>query len=406
MSLDRRTQAFGPTPDPDPPTVSLRRPRLVGVDVARGLALLGMLAVHVLPDFTRNGVPTATTMIAGGRSAATFVLVAGVGLAFVSGGRTVVRGAERVGVSAGIAVRAALIGTLGLFLGLLSEYNEIAGILPYYGLFFLLAIPLLGLTPRGLAAVAAAVVVLGPVLLLGAAGHDGLDLDGDPTPGTLLEDPTGVFALLTVTGDYPALVYLAYLVTGLAIGRLDLGSRRVAWSLFGAGTALAVLARLASIVLLYPLGGLAELTSQLDSEDTAAEVARKLFWTPDPSSSWWYLALPAPHSHSTIDVLHTLGSAVAVLGAALLLSRIPLVTRLLEPVAAAGSMALTLYSAHLVLLATGLLEDTPRVLYVLMVIGALTFAHFWRRRVGAGPLERVVSRAAAVARQAGTRLAA
>jgi uncharacterized membrane protein YeiB len=89
-----------------------------------------------------------------------------------------------------------------------------------------------------------------------------------------------------------------------------------------------------------------------------------------------------------------------------LLSSIPLVARLLEPVAAAGSMALTLYSAHLVLLATGLLEDTPRVLYVLMVVGALTFAHLWRRRVGAGPLERVVSRAAAAARQAGTRLAA
>ncbi len=109
-------------------------------------------------------------------------------------------------------------------------------------------------------------------------------------------------------------------------------------------------------------------------------MARELLWDPDPSSSWWYLALPAPHSHSTIDVLHTLGSAVAVLGAALLLSRIPLVARLLEPLAAAGSMALTLYSAHLVLLATGLLADTPRVLYVLMVVGALTFAHFWRRR--------------------------
>jgi uncharacterized membrane protein len=75
--------------------------RVGGVDVARGLALLGMFAVHVLPTFTGDGGPTTATVIAGGRSAATFVLVAGIGLAFVSGGRRAVRGAERIGVGAG-----------------------------------------------------------------------------------------------------------------------------------------------------------------------------------------------------------------------------------------------------------------------------------------------------------------
>ena len=408
MSSDGRTHALGPDPETDAPTTVMRKPRLVGVDVARGVALLGMLAVHTLPDFTRDDAPTTTTILAAGRSAATFVLVAGVGLAFVSGGRTAVQGAERVGVAAGVAVRAALIGTLGLVLGLFSEYNEIDGILPYYGLFFLLAIPLLGLTPRGIGGVVAAAVALGPVLLLGVADGDwpDLGLDGDPTLGTLFEDPVGLFTLLTVTGEYPAVVYLAYLSTGLAIGRLDLASRRVAWSLFGAGTALAVLAQVVAAVLLRPLGGLAELTSELDSDDSAAEVARALFWDPDQSSSWWYLALPAPHSHSTIDVLHTLGSAVAVLGAALLVTRIPLVARLLAPLAAAGSMALTLYSAHLVLLATGVLQNRPRVLYLLMVVGALVFAQVWRHRRGSGPLERVVTRSAGWARRAGTRLSA
>ena len=93
---------------------------MVGVDVARGLALLGMVAVHVFPTFRADGGPTVATLVAGGRSAATFVLVAGIGLAFVAGGRVPVRGAERVGGSAGLVVRAALIGDLGLMLGLLS----------------------------------------------------------------------------------------------------------------------------------------------------------------------------------------------------------------------------------------------------------------------------------------------
>ncbi len=387
--------------DAEAPTAPLRRPRLIGVDIARGVALLGMLAVHTLPTFTDDDAPTAATMVAAGRSAATFVLVAGVGLAFVSGGRRVARGAERIGVSAGVAVRAALMGLLGLLLGLLSEYSGVIGILPYYGLFFLLAVPLLGLSTVGLAGVAAAAVLLGPLLLVGTADVDwpAPDLVADPTPGTLLEDPAGLLTLLTVTGEYPAVVYLAYLCAGLAIGRLDLGSRRVAWSLLGAGAALAAAARLVALVVLYPLGGLAELRSDLDSDGSRAEQNLELLWDPDLSSSWWYLALPAPHSHSTVDVLHTLGSAVAVVGAALLLAGIPLVARALAPLAAAGSMALTLYSAHLVVLATGVLDDAPGVLYLLMVVGALGFATAWRRRFGAGPLERVVTRAADWARR-------
>jgi uncharacterized membrane protein len=47
----------------------VRKPRLMGVDVARGVALLGMLAVHTLPDFTSNDAPTVTVVLAAGRSA-------------------------------------------------------------------------------------------------------------------------------------------------------------------------------------------------------------------------------------------------------------------------------------------------------------------------------------------------
>jgi hypothetical protein len=97
--------------------------------------------------------------------------------------------------------------------------------------------------------------------------------------------------------------------------------------------------------------------------------------------------------------VHTLGSAIAVLGAALLLTRLPIPARMLSPLAAAGSMVLTLYSAHLVLLATGVLTDEPVVLFVLMVLGATAFALLWRRRLGQGPLERMVGVAAGATRR-------
>lgn len=78
----------------------------------------------------------------------------------------------------------------------------------------------------------------------------------------------------------------------------------------------------------------------------------------------------------------------------------PAVARLLQPLAAAGSMVLTLYSAHLVVLASGFLDDDPALLYVVLVVAALTFAWVWRRVLGRGPLERVVTAASGATRRA------
>ena len=115
------------------------RTRVAGVDVARGLALLGMMAAHIFSIVRDAGSPTATTLVAGGRSAATFALLAGVSLAFLSGGRHCVRGRARRVACAGLLVRALLIGLIGLLLGL-TEVVDV--VLPFYALMFLLAIPL------------------------------------------------------------------------------------------------------------------------------------------------------------------------------------------------------------------------------------------------------------------------
>ena len=301
------------------------------------------------------------------------------------------RGADRLGVATGLVVRAALIGSLGLVLGVLSEDNRIYGILPYYGLYFLLAVPLIGLSARALAVVAAVVAVLGPVLLVATAD---VDLpgrgwgEGDPTFGALFADPGALLLRLTVTGEYPAVVFLAYLCAGMAIGRLDLGSRRVALAIIGVGAGLAIAAQVASAVVL----------------SRRSPLSPAAIWQPELSSSWWYLALPAPHSQSIVDVAHVLGSAMAVVGGALLVTRIRVAAVLLQPLAAAGSMALTIYATHLVVLASGIFDDDPLARYLVIVVPALAFAWVWRRLLGRGPLERVVTAAAGATRRATTAL--
>jgi len=384
-------------------TRPLARPRLVGVDVARGLALLGMIAVHSIADLDSRGNPTLSAEVAAGRASTLFVMLAGVGLALLSGGQRPAEGRARTAVAAGIAVRALLIGAIGLLLGgLFGEATDIEVILPYYAVLFLIAIPLLGLRPSTLAWIAAGVVAVAPVLILWIVADVGaadLDAGGNVTFETLFDDPGGLLSALLVTGSYPVLAFLAYLCAGLAIGRLNLSSGRLAAGLLGGGLAMAIGAKVVSSMLLFQMGGLGELVDLEDADSPGAAV-NQLLWDPEPVGSWWYLALPSPHSTTPIDLLHTLGSAMAVLGAALLLCRVRAIASLLRPLAAAGSMTLTLYCAHLLVLATGVLEDEEVVLYLLMVVAALAFGYFWQLKKGQGPLERMVAATAGLARRA------
>jgi hypothetical protein len=89
-----------------------RSRRLAGVDAARGLAVLGMVAVHVLPATTDDGGVSLPEQIAGGRSSAAFAVLAGVGVALATR-----RDADRWRQRLRLLLRALLIGALGLSLG-------------------------------------------------------------------------------------------------------------------------------------------------------------------------------------------------------------------------------------------------------------------------------------------------
>ncbi|HEX8780898.1 MAG TPA: heparan-alpha-glucosaminide N-acetyltransferase domain-containing protein, partial [Nocardioides sp.] len=136
--------------------------RLVGLDVARCLALLGMVATHVLDERSADGTVAPLQWLAGGRASALFAVLAGVSLALMTGRREPVRGGERVRRSAGLALRALLIAAIGLVLG--EMQSGIAVILTYYGVLFLAGLPFLGLRARTLGLLAAGWVVVAPVL--------------------------------------------------------------------------------------------------------------------------------------------------------------------------------------------------------------------------------------------------
>ena len=200
-------------------------------------------------------------------------------------------------------------------------------------------------------------MVVAPLVVLGSFG---LDLPDDEPTLTSLVHPFTVIAPLLVSGSYPAVEYMAFLCVGLALGRLDLSSLRVAARIAGGGAALGLAAWLASGVLLLRLGGLAGLRDAAPAGLTAEQARNVILWDPDTTQTWWWLAERAPYTVTPLRMLHDLGVAMAVLGCCLLLARILRRPGLLWPLVAAGSMTLTLYTAHILVLASGTPGGPPR----------------------------------------------
>ena len=95
-----------------------------------------------------------------------------------------------------------------------------------------------------------------------------------------------------------------------------------------------------------------------------------LYGTTPPTSLAW-LAVDAPHSGTAPDLVGTTCAALAVLGLCLLLTRTAAGARALLPLSAPGSMSLSLYTAHVVLVAPMGLFLGPVPVYVLHALGAV-----------------------------------
>jgi len=364
------------------------RERIVGVDAARAVALVGMASTHVLPLRDAAGQPTVTALVASGRSSALFAVLAGVGVA-LSLGRPA-DGRTHLAAGAAVGVRGLVVGLLGLVLVGLEP--PVAVILAYYGLLFWVAVPLLRLPVWALAAGAVLVAAGAPVLshLL----RSGLPEGPGPQPGLAgLAEPVDLLRTLVLTGYYPVLPWAAYLLAGLAVGRLDLRRRGVALGLLGGGAALALAAAVASRLLVAAAG---------TALDPVALTERQAGTT--STGTWWWLAVDLPHSGTPFDLAHTTGTALAVLGLVLLVARAA--APLVWVPAAVGAVPLTLYALHVAVLAAFPARgaENPGAVLVAHVAGAVLVGVALRMAGTRGPGEWAVSGPARDVRAAVSRL--
>ncbi|WP_043447538.1 heparan-alpha-glucosaminide N-acetyltransferase domain-containing protein [Arthrobacter sp. L77] len=377
--------------------------RLTGIDAARGVALFGMMSTHILPLYVPGTTDaTWTALLFSGRASGLFAVVAGIGLALLTGGHFPHRDRTLSADRTGIAVRALVIALIGLVLG--GVETNIAIILVHYGVLFLLALPFVGLRPRALAAWTAGWLLVAPVVAyllrpLVTATVDPPSVGGNPVFEHFLV-PATLAADLFLTGYYPVLQWLGFILVGLMIGRLDLSRLGVQLGLLGAGVLAAAGARLLGAQLLGPGGGLAALLATPDGSRYPLEAMLDVGLAGvDQSGSWWWLAVSAPHSGTTLDLVHVAGSAAAVVAVCLLLTR--RFPQALLPLSAPGAMTLTLYALHICVMSwADKLVPLPDPLLVLwlQVAAAITIGILFQRVRSRGPLELLASGAANAAR--------
>ncbi|MFW3169084.1 heparan-alpha-glucosaminide N-acetyltransferase domain-containing protein [Geodermatophilus sp. CPCC 206100] len=339
--------------------------RIAGLDVARGLAVLGMFGAHLGSTGELGWSPSTWGAVVEGRSSILFATLAGVSIALLSGGATPVTGAALGRARTRILVRAAWVFAIGGVLELLHTF--VAIILGVYAVLFVLALPFLRWPPRWLLPLAGLVAVVGPFVVLEVGQW-----------ATAQEEERSAFVFLMVTGWYPALIWWTFVLVGLAIGRMDLRAARVRAGLVAGGAVAAVLG--------YAGGWLSAQRVAPGTELGGMEMGfpREDEWDP----AWF--AGAEPHSGTPFELVGSAGVAVAVIGLCLVLA--DLVPWLVFPVGAVGAMALTVYTAQIVAIWW---LDLPFLAgwddWVRFTITALVLATAWRLWLGRGPLERLLT---------------
>jgi uncharacterized membrane protein YeiB len=309
------------------------------------------------------------------RFAATFVLVAGMGVTLLtrrsvaSGDASAIR-ADRLRL-----VRRGVVLFVG---GWLLNRHWPGTIILYYGAYFVIAAALFTLRTRWLVVIGAVTAIASAALYQVAVWRlfDGkespwLDPDMDTPFGLLLGTFTG--------GTHPVLPWLTFLCAGMVIGRLLPRLTAVRPFLFGGG--------IAAVALTYLLNAFGPGASL----DPLVEPSR--------SDVMWNVALSTqPFDRGLLYTVNALGSAVAAFCIiSWLAQRWPtaMPTVVLQR---AGQMTLSIYLAHVIVFKlfvewTSSVTPTGLDAALWFAFGfwvvAVMAAAWWHKMFGTGPLERV-----------------
>ncbi|MGH1488668.1 MAG: DUF418 domain-containing protein [Acidimicrobiales bacterium] len=344
-----------------PPT-SRSAGRIVAIDVARAVAMFGMVIAHYAWPDDSDGILDGIASSVDGRAMPLFVMLGGLGVTMLT--------SRSPHPDRALLIRAAILGPLGLVLQELTTF--IAIILHYYSVFFVAAVVLRRLSTRVLAGLAIFIAVAGSWTYQFLAPQ----VTGYRQPSDLIDAPLNLGWSLLFEGFYPFFPVASFFIVGMILARLDLRSPKVALRLaiVGALTFAAVALTADPLVEALDVNVLAWQT-----DEAAFNLSRLL----DDDG----------HSEMLAWLIAAMGSSVAIIGGSLLLT--PKLGGWSRPLVSLGQLALTFYVFQAVLVRftphpseTDLGQEFLTLLPI--YFGFMAFATLWKLRFRTGPLEAVL----------------
>ena len=193
--------------------------RIIGIDVARSLAIFGMIVVNFRMAFGDQGVGWLSSIshIFDGKAAATFVVLAGVGISLMTNKALQNSDKEKLA----LAKKRILRRVLFLFiLGLSYMVIWPADILHYYGIYMLVALLLIERAPKLILLAAAFLVLLYPFVMMLWNYETGWNFD----QFIYLDfwTPHGFVRNLFYNGFHPVIPWAAFMLVGVWFGKQNL----------------------------------------------------------------------------------------------------------------------------------------------------------------------------------------
>ncbi|MEM7030214.1 MAG: DUF418 domain-containing protein [Chloroflexota bacterium] len=355
------------------------RTRIIGYDIARTLAFIGMVIVNFkLVMGASEAGPNWLVWLTGlleGRAAALFVVLAGVGISLLSKKARLTNDQQSIARKrTTLLKRAAFLFIVGLL------YTPIwpPDILHFYGVYIAISAFLLLASDRQLLAIATGFIGAFVILFLLFDYDQGWEWD----TLTYVDFWTleGMVRHLFFNGFHPALPWTAFLIIGMWLGRQDVHNPVVRRRILVISLVIAALAETLSF-------GLIRIFANPIWEISAEEV-QAIFGTA--------MIPPMP-----LYMIAAAATAVAVIMICIMLTDRAVTPWWVKSLVVTGQLALTLYVAHVVigmgfLEAFGLLENQTLLFSlgsaVVFSFASIIFAHFWSKRFQRGPLESVMRR--------------
>lgn len=351
--------------------------RLDGLDLARSLAVLGMMFVNYMLVFqvSHDSPGYAFLALFEGRAAAIFLTLAGIGIGLMTiKGRTTdgiaLRGSHRLT----LAKRSLFLWVLGLVLFQIFEWP--ADILHYYGAYMLLVLPVLYYKPKALLLLSGLMLAISSYSILFMNYTAGWQFD--TFTYTDFWTLNGFFRHLFFNGFHPIFPWFAFLLVGLSLSHGVLVIKASRRKLLAISFGVALVVEIVSLVLSNYYGA----TSELSALFLTKPMPPNLFYM-FAAGAWAVVVIVL-----CIELTQALPQKGWLHGIKLSLIR-------------SGQMSLSHYVFHSAVVLTiaqflNLIHEQSAFfvigltcgLYVFMVL----FAHLWSIRFSRGPLELLMRR--------------